>query len=133
MILAWNLPWMDKSQMRSLPCWGSSWSNCKMAIAVDPDIDIYDYRDLHYALATGVDPTRHVITIPDARDFPFDPTARPILVASPDSPESRFPSLVGKWEIDANQPVPYRETERKDFERIWSIHWNTIKLEDFLE
>ena len=70
---------------------GSSWSNCKMAIAVDPDIDIYDYRDVHYALATRVDPTRHVITIPDARGFRFDPTARPILEASPDAGESRFP------------------------------------------
>ncbi|MCZ6878055.1 MAG: UbiD family decarboxylase [Acidobacteria bacterium] len=43
---------------------GSSWSNCKMVIAVDPDIDIYDYRDVHYALATRVDPTRHVIHHP---------------------------------------------------------------------
>ncbi|MCH8320642.1 MAG: hypothetical protein IH790_06785 [Acidobacteria bacterium] len=100
---------------------------------MDPDIDIYDYRDLHYALATGVDPARHVITIPDARDFPFDPTARPILVASPDSPESRFPSLVGKWGIDATKPVPYREAERKGFERAWPSDWKSIKLEDFLE
>ena len=112
---------------------GSSWSNCKMAIAVDPDIDIYDYRDVHYALATRVDPTRHVITIPDARGFRFDPTARPILEASPDAAESRFPSLVGKWGIDATKPVPYRESERKDFERAWPIDWKNIKLEDFLE
>ena len=112
---------------------GSSWSNCKMAIAVDPDIDIYDYRDVHYALATRVDPTRHVITIPNARGFRFDPTARPILEASPDARESRFPSLVGKWGIDATKPVPYRESERKEFERAWPIDWKSIKLEDFLE
>ena len=52
--------------------------NMKMAIAVDPDINIYDYRDVHYALATRVDPSRHVITVDNARGLPFDPTAVPI-------------------------------------------------------
>ena len=37
---------------------GAPWVNCKMAIAVDPDIDIYDYRDVHYAMATRVDPSQ---------------------------------------------------------------------------
>jgi UbiD family decarboxylase len=30
---------------------GAPFLNMKMAIAVDPDIDIYDYRDIQYALA----------------------------------------------------------------------------------
>ena len=111
---------------------GAPWVNCKMAIAVDPDIDIYDYRDVHYALASRVDPSRHVLTIPDARGSLFDPSAQPIFEASADTRETRFPSIVGKWGIDATKPVPYREA-RKDFERAWPIGWGEVKLEDFLD
>ena len=35
---------------------GSSFMNAKMVVAVDPDIDIHDPRDIQYALATRVDP-----------------------------------------------------------------------------
>ncbi|MDA2933936.1 UbiD family decarboxylase [Acidobacteria bacterium AH-259-D05] len=112
---------------------GAPWMNCKMAIAVDPDIDIYDYRDIHYALATRVDPSKHVITIPNTRGSPFDPSAQPVPEAFPHTQETRFPSVVGKWGIDATKPVPYREAERKDFERAWPIGWKTVRLEDFLE
>jgi 4-hydroxy-3-polyprenylbenzoate decarboxylase len=49
--------------------WGP-WANIKMAIAVNPDIDIYDYRDMMYALATHVDPSKHVNIIHNARIGP---------------------------------------------------------------
>lgn len=111
---------------------GSPWSNTKMAIAVDPDIDIYDDRDLHYALATRVDPSRDVTIIGGARGFIFDPSAHPILEALPDTVQTRSPSVVGKWAIDATKPVPYRAAERKDFERAWPMGWGKIKLKDYL-
>lgn len=111
---------------------GSSWMNTKMVVAVDPDVDIYDYRDVYYALATRVDPSRDVITVPNARGNPFDPTARPVIGAFPHTAESRFPSVVGKWGIDASKPVPYR-AERKDFERAWPPLWGQIDLNDYLE
>ncbi len=111
---------------------GSPWSNTKMVIAVDPDIDIYDYRDVHYAMATRVDPSRDVITIGNARGFIFDPSAQPILEAFPHTAESRYPSVVGKWGIDATKPVPYRAAERKNYERAWPIGWKQVKLEDYL-
>jgi UbiD family decarboxylase len=111
---------------------GSPWPNTKMAIAVDPDIDIYDYRDVHYALATRVDPSRHVITIGNARGFIFDPSAQPVEGAFPHTAETRFPSVVGKWGIDATKPVPYRAADRKNYERAWPISWGRVKLEDYL-
>jgi 2,5-furandicarboxylate decarboxylase 1 len=111
---------------------GSPWSNTKMVIAVDPDINIYDYRDVHYALATRVDPSRDVITIGNARGFIFDPSARPVLGALPDTAATRYPSVVGKWGIDATKPVPYRAAERKDYERAWPISWGKVRLEDYL-
>ena len=111
----------------------SSWLNTKMVIAVDPDINIYDYRDVHYALATRVDPTKHVITVGNARGFPFDPTAEPVIGAFPNTPESRFPCVVGKWGIDATKPVPYRAKERKNYERAWPLGWGEVNLEDYLQ
>jgi 2,5-furandicarboxylate decarboxylase 1 len=112
---------------------GSPWPNTKMAIAVDPDIDIYDERDVLYAMATRVDPSRHVITIPNARGFIFDPSAQPVLGAFPHTAETRFPSVVGKWGIDATKPVPYRAAERKAYERAWPASWGRVKLEDYLD
>jgi UbiD family decarboxylase len=112
---------------------GAPWPNCKMAIAVDPDIDIYDYREVHYALATRVDPSRHVIVIPNARGSVFDPSAEPILAASERTRDTRSPSQVGRWGIDATKPVPYQASQREDYERAWPQGWGKWKLEDFLE
>jgi len=95
------------------------WPNCKMAIAVDTDIDIYDYREVHYALATRVDPSRHVIVIPNTRGSVFDPSAEPILAASERTRDTRSPSQVGRWGIDATKPVPYQASQRETYERAW--------------
>ena len=83
---------------------GASWLNMKMVIAVDPDINIYDDRDVMYALATRVEPSRHVVIVDNARGWPFDPSAQPVLEASPDAKALRLPSVVGKWGIDATNP-----------------------------
>ncbi len=111
---------------------GAPWLNMKMVIAVDPDIDIYDYRDVLYAMATRVDPSKHVITVDGARGFPFDPSAEPVAGAFPDTADSRFPCTVGKWGIDATKPVPYRTKERRNYERAWPPNWGKVKLEDYL-
>lgn len=112
--------------------WGP-WANIKMAIAVNPDIDIYDYRDVMYALATRVDPSKHVMIIHNARIWPFDPSATPVQGAFPHTGETRLPSVVGKWGIDATKAVSYRAEERKNFERAWPIGWGEIRLEDYLD
>jgi UbiD family decarboxylase len=116
-----------------LACLGGPWANMKMAIAVDPDINIYDYRDVQYALATRVDPSKHVHIIRNARIWPFDPSATPVIEAFPHTANTRLPSVVGKWGIDATKPVPYRAAERKNYERAWPIAWGDVRLEDYLD
>jgi 2,5-furandicarboxylate decarboxylase 1 len=111
---------------------GSPWPNTKMAIAVDPDINIYDDRDVHYAMATRVDPSRDVMIIGNARGLSFDPTARPILEASLEAAETRSPAVVGKWAIDATKPAPYRAAERKNYERAWPAAWGEVNLKDYV-
>lgn len=111
---------------------GSAWMNTKLVIAVDPDIDIYDYRDVHLALATRVDPSKDVITIGNARGLPFDPSAEPVAGALPTTEETRFPSTVGKWGIDATKPVPYRAERRREYERAWPKNWGKVSLGDYV-
>jgi len=84
---------------------GSPWPNTKMAIAVDPDIDIYDPRDVHYALSTRVDPSRDVIIIGNARGFMFDPSAHPVFEASPDTAQPRCRRWWASGE--STQPSPF--------------------------
>lgn len=110
---------------------GATWLNMKMVVAVDPDINIHDPRDVEFALATRVDPSRDVTIVPNARAFPFDPCGTPLIDAMPNTKDTRFPSVVGKWAIDATKPVPYRPT-RKDFDRAWPKNWGSVKLEDYL-
>ena len=62
---------------------GSPWPNTKMAIAVDPDINIYDYRDVHYALATRRRPQPACDHDRQSRGFIFDPRPQPVLDAFP--------------------------------------------------
>lgn len=111
---------------------GSAWMNTKMVVAVDPDIDIYDYRDVHLALATRVDPSKDVITIGNARGLPFDPSAEPVVGALPTTEQTRFPSTVGKWGIDATKPVPYHSERRREYERAWPKNWGKVSLDDFV-
>jgi UbiD family decarboxylase len=111
---------------------GSTFMNAKMVVAVDPDIDIHDPRDIEYALATRVDPSRDVVIVPNSRGWPFDPTARPILEAGERTARSRHPALVGRWGIDATKPVPYHHAERANYERAWPEHWGEVRLADYL-
>lgn len=111
---------------------GSPWINTKMVIAVDPDINIYDYRDVHYAMVTRMNPSRDLIIINNARGWPFDPSADVLTGTFPNTEETRFPALVGKVGIDATKPVPFRSALRRNYERAWPKGWGTVKLEDFI-
>src|SRR5690606_21419049 len=78
----------------------SAFLNNKLVIAVDPDINIYDYRDVMFAIATRVDPARDVLIVPNTRGWLFDPTAKPIAEASPNAQSSRIPATGARWGID---------------------------------
>lgn len=112
---------------------GSSFLNTKMVVAVDPDIDPHDPRDVMFALATRVEPARDVITVGNARGWPFDPSSRLLLDALPDTAQTRFPSVAGKWGIDATKPPAYRSAEREAFARAWPMHWGEVRLADHLD
>ena len=59
------------------------------------------------------------------------PVPGPVLDAFPQTAQTRYPSIVGKWGIDATKPVPYRRTN--NYERTWPVSWGRVNLDDYLE
>ncbi|WP_297535869.1 UbiD family decarboxylase [Thermococcus sp.] len=71
----------------------------KHVVVVDEDIDIYDDRDVEWAVATRFQADRDLVIIPNARGSSLDPSAEK--------------SLTAKWGIDATKPLDRKE----EFER----------------
>ncbi|ASJ00702.1 UbiD family decarboxylase [Thermococcus gorgonarius] len=71
----------------------------KRVVVVDEDVDIYDDRDVEWAIATRFQPDRDLVIVPDARGSSLDPSAQD--------------GLTAKWGIDATKPLKRKE----EFER----------------
>jgi UbiD family decarboxylase len=56
---------------------GERWPNCKLAIAVDNDVDAGSAEDLIWSITTRVDPVDDMFIIPNVKGHPVDPTAEP--------------------------------------------------------
>jgi len=105
-----------------MQCMGAPWLNTKMVIAVSPDTDIDDARDVYHALSMRVDPEKDTIIVPNTRGSLFDPAATPI--------EGQYPwRRTGKIGIDATLKA-HRGMKPED--RAWPRHWGKVQLEDYL-
>jgi 2,5-furandicarboxylate decarboxylase 1 len=96
---------------------GSNYS-VKIAIVVDEDVDIYDGRDVLWAISTRVDPARDVIVLPHERLSSLDLS---IATFMPELTEKYGHSRIrvgGKMVIDATKPPLWRAQEREVFKRI---------------
>ncbi|GAB6135666.1 UbiD family decarboxylase [Thermococcus prieurii] len=71
----------------------------KHVVVVDEDIDIYDDRDVEWAIATRFQADKDLVIVPNARGSSLDPSAER--------------SLTAKWGIDATKPLDRKE----EFER----------------
>lgn len=105
-----------------MQCMGSPWLNTKMVVAISPDTDIDDARDVYYAMATRCDPSRDIITVGNTRGSPYDPSAAPLPGHDPFR-------IVGKMGIDATAKPRH---DIREFERAWPKNWGKVKLEDYL-
>jgi 2,5-furandicarboxylate decarboxylase 1 len=99
----------------------------KIAIAVDEDVDIYDPRDVFWALSNRVNPERDVIVIPHERIHPLDISAPNI-----DRSEVTVMRVGGKMAIDATKPALWRKKERAEFERVKPMGADDPNLEALL-
>ncbi|WP_324735650.1 UbiD family decarboxylase [Thermococcus sp. SY098] len=71
----------------------------KHVVVVDEDVNIYDDREVEWAIATRFQADRDLVVIPNARGSSLDPSAEK--------------SLTAKWGIDATKPLDKKE----EFER----------------
>ncbi|NJE07478.1 UbiD family decarboxylase [Thermococcus sp. M39] len=71
----------------------------KHVVVVDEDVNIYDDREVEWAIATRFQADRDLVIIPNARGSSLDPSAEK--------------SLTAKWGIDATKPLDKKE----EFER----------------
>lgn len=104
---------------------GERWPSCKLAIAIDTDVEIGSAEDLVWSVTTRVDPTYDVFIVPGAKGHPIDPTAR----QTGDSPRD---VVTGKWGIDATRPPLQHPEARARFERTVPPGDATVSLKDFL-
>jgi len=97
----------------------------KTVIAVDDDIDIYDARDILYAVGTRVDPETDVMQITGTAGLPYD-------LSLPLIPEAAPLRRGSKLAIDATKPPTTQKDLRDKFQRISPKGWGRVRLEDFI-
>src|SRR6266516_4364700 len=102
--------WDGQARAVLLGALSSPYLHPKIAIAVDEDVDIYDPRDLFWAISTRVNPERDVIVIPHERIHPLDISAPNV-----DRSEVTVMRVGGKMAIDATKPALWRKKERDEF------------------
>ena len=101
------------------------WPSCRLAIAIDTDVDVNSAEDLIWSITTRVDPARHLFQIPNAKGHPIDPTAR----QKGDDPRD---VVTNKWALDATKPSLKDLEERSRFERSEPPNKGRASLKEFL-
>ncbi|WP_461866983.1 UbiD family decarboxylase [Thermococcus sp.] len=71
----------------------------KHVVVVDEDVNIYDDREVEWAIATRFQADKDLVIIPNARGSSLDPSAEK--------------SLTAKWGIDATKPLDRKEEFEK--------------------
>ena len=89
----------------------------KRVVVVDHDVDVFDDRQVNWAIATRCQPDRDITIITHARGSDLDPT-------------SREDGYTAKWGVDATaKPSLAAYTPRH---RVPPEVWQRLRLEDFL-
>jgi 2,5-furandicarboxylate decarboxylase 1 len=94
-------------------------SDIKHVVVVDEDIDVFNGTDVEWAIATRVQADRDIVTIPDLRAKPLDPSLRISPGITP---------VTAKVGIDATIPD---DLPRERFERIEYAYADQLDLADF--
>lgn len=97
----------------------------QVAVAVNRDVNIYDARDVMWAMATRADWRDRTTIIPGTRSSPLHPIAKRV-------PGARF-RVGSKALIDATHLPPKDESEWWDFTRVWPQGKGTVSLADFVD
>jgi 2,5-furandicarboxylate decarboxylase 1 len=89
----------------------------KRVVVVDHDVDVFDDRQVNWALATRCQPDRDIAIVTHARGSDLDPS-------------TREDGYTAKWGVDATaKPSLVAYTERH---RVPPDVWQRVRLEDYL-
>jgi len=94
----------------------------KLAIVVDDDVNVYNDKEVLWAIATRTQADRAIFMVPDAAVSRLDPSAYSI--------KSRIEKdgINTKWAIDATKPVGISFAERAEVPE----GWQNLNLKDYL-
>jgi 3-polyprenyl-4-hydroxybenzoate decarboxylase len=100
----------------------------KVAIAVDRDVDPFNYAEVLWAITTRCDPSRDVVVIPGTHNHAMDASLREVGAAG----TALWQRLGGKLLIDTTIPPPADKAARDVFERIRPIGGDRVRLADYV-
>jgi 2,5-furandicarboxylate decarboxylase 1 len=106
----------------------SEYQHPKIAIAVDLDVDIFNYAEVLWSLNTRVNPAEDITVIAGSKIHAMDPSCPEF--GHPGAPG--WHRIGGKMIIDATKPPECDPKRREEFERLRPVGWETIDLADFL-
>jgi 2,5-furandicarboxylate decarboxylase 1 len=107
-----------------------TYTNTKIAIAVDEDVDIYNPTDVLWAVSTRVNPSRDVFIVDGVQGNSMDMSLD--LVGPPGTPQ--WQTVGSKMGIDATKPPRAIDPKQHaDFQRIRPAGFGSVHLRDFLD
>jgi 2,5-furandicarboxylate decarboxylase 1 len=106
----------------------SEYQHPKIAIAVDVDVDIFNYAEVLWSINTRVNPAEDITVIPGSKIHAMDPSCPEF--GHPGAPG--WHRIGGKMMIDATKPPECDGKRRDEFERLRPVGWETIDLADYL-
>jgi 2,5-furandicarboxylate decarboxylase 1 len=121
--------WDGQAKNVLLGALSSPYLEPKIAIAVDEDVNIYDPKDVFWAISTRVNPEKDVMILENQRNHHLDPI----------SPEITPPEgdlvlrMGGKMIIDATKPAAWRKQEREQFTRVVPSGANDPAIQGILD
>ena len=89
----------------------------KRVVVVDHDVDVYDDRQVNWALATRCQPDRDITIVTNARGSDLDPS-------------TREDGYTAKWGVDATAKPSLKEFTPRH--RVPPEVWQRLRLEDYL-
>jgi 4-hydroxybenzoate decarboxylase len=101
-----------QAQRAMLAAFGAEMNRILYCVVVDEDVDIHNWNDVLWAMATRCRPDRDIVQIPGVPSFARDPHRM----------------HWGRLGIDATKPLEHLA----DFERKKAPGLNTLKLEDYI-
>jgi len=106
----------------------SEYQHPKIAIAVDVDVDIFNYAEVLWSINTRVNPAEDITIISGSKIHAMDPSCPEF--GHPGAPG--WHRIGGKMIVDATKPPECDAKRRDEFERLRPVGWETVNLEDYL-